>query len=545
MPQGVDTSSYPTFGTANAQPPNLLGFVAQAAQIRNALGQGEAIERENAEKRALGEVLTQARGPDGSFDMGKAVTMLSQNPLTAAKAPQMAEMLLKQTGMSEDNALKQLQTSITQQEIAGRAATGVLESRKLGPSGEWELGMEPVTHALATLRAQTPQMAGQIDALHARLGQMTDAERYRAVQVLAHQAMAAKDGLTAVGERFKFIPTPGGAVVAVDTAKPSKAQVVYEDPKPVALGAGQRLVNPRTGATVAEGSPFSAEIQSKVAALRANGVPQEVALGIASGQYKYEKDPVTQVSRLVDTLNGEPIDFAKGLREGSPAANVAKRFPTSEAAAGTDTSAKPGAKPIDLYGNASSGTGFVPSLKAAATEIVPQLDENLPSWLQVPYNELKHVPVVGQFLRGYPDIVQARQALNNAQNEFVRAFAVNSKLPVAEINRLRKEVDISPGWGSQTALQARMREVDTSVRHRINDDIATAQDKSQTVEARKDARNRVLAARNFLKILRVPQANDAPAKPEVVVPPALTSGATHEEMLQEYKRRTGKDYTGD
>ena len=67
------------------------------------------------------------------------------------------------------------------------------------------------------------------------------------------------------------------------------------------------------------------------------------------------------------------------------------------------------------------------------------------------------------------EVVQARQTYNTATNDFIRALSINPKFPVAEINRIKEEINLTPKFfDSQELAQNRMISIDRSLRLRFD-----------------------------------------------------------------------------
>lgn len=99
-----------------------------------------------------------------------------------------------------------------------------------------------------------------------------------------------------------------------------------------------------------------------------------------------------------------------------------------------------------------------------------------------------------------------RQAIRTAEQDLVRALSVNSKFPVAEQQRIREEIAISPKvLDSDASLRARMRSIDTSLRRRLAQAERDSNDTSLPDALRSSQAQNAAAIRNFLDTLGVPQ----------------------------------------
>lgn len=137
-----------------------------------------------------------------------------------------------------------------------------------------------------------------------------------------------------------------------------------------------------------------------------------------------------------------------------------------------------------LYSQVGEGaTGVVPGALEAASRVTGQLG----------------LPVAKK-------TIEVRQGLRTAQGEMIRALAINPKLPVAEINRIRKEIDIDPSlFDSTDALKARMRSMDNSLRRRLAQAERDANDPNLPEDLRSAQAQNAAAMRNFLDQLGAPQ----------------------------------------
>lgn len=137
-----------------------------------------------------------------------------------------------------------------------------------------------------------------------------------------------------------------------------------------------------------------------------------------------------------------------------------------------------------LYSTVGEGaTGVVPGALEAASRVTGQLG----------------LPVAKK-------TIEVRQGLRTAQGEMIRALAINPKLPVAEINRIREEIDIDPSlFDSTDALKARMRSMDNSLRRRLAQAERDANDPNLPEDLRSSQAQNAAAMRNFLDQLGAPQ----------------------------------------
>lgn len=106
--------------------------------------------------------------------------------------------------------------------------------------------------------------------------------------------------------------------------------------------------------------------------------------------------------------------------------------------------------------------------------------------------------------------IERRQALRAAQQDLIRALAVNPRFPVAEMERIRQEVNITPGvLDSDEAMRARMRSIDKSLRIRLAQAERDAGDASLPSDMRSAQAQNAAAIRNFLDRLVVKQESES------------------------------------
>lgn len=207
----------------------------------------------------------------------------------------------------------------------------------------------------------------------------------------------------------------------------------------------------------------------------------EEAVGIANGWIKVIPNPVTGENNLVNIMKGTSKRIA-------PKAQAAQAPQAPEAR-----------QPRTLFEIASGGesiTGVWPAIKEGAEKIFGQ------------------IPGISF---ADPQFLQDRQTIQTEQNALIRALSINPRFPVGEINRLREEINLSPGMIDSTqALQARMQSVDLSLRRRLGSEDAAAKNTALPVKTRQAAAQAAKDIRNFLKVLGVPKGK-APAKNVPVV----------------------------
>ena len=105
------------------------------------------------------------------------------------------------------------------------------------------------------------------------------------------------------------------------------------------------------------------------------------------------------------------------------------------------------------------------------------------------------------------ETIQARQFIQSAQNDLIRALSINPRFPVGEINRLQKEINISPTlFDNPKQFRARAVAVDRYLRKRLEKERKASDDRYLPVAQRQAARASANDIANFLDLLGVPSA---------------------------------------
>lgn len=260
---------------------------------------------------------------------------------------------------------------------------------------------------------------------------------------------------------------------------------------------GGRLVRVMQDGTVEEiyaapdaGTPDT-ENARQIEALLARGLSRPDAENIAYGFSRLTQNPVTGDTSIVDLTTGEGrlVDFTPG-----------------GGLLGDTASAGDNAPETTLWELAPLTAGPESAAAAAASRTIG----NIP---------------------GFEDVgsqtTAARQFVNAAQNDLVRALSINHRFPVAEIERIRREIDIAPALvDSPASLRSRMTAIDRYLRSRMESELAAAQDPTLTVQDRGAAARAARDISNFLGRLGVPEAPDASGSAEGAPEVSPASGAS-------------------
>lgn len=318
------------------------------------------------------------------------------------------------------------------------------------------------------------------------------------------EGFASLLAMPGVREDIEAILGPGAAtfenreaiLAAATSAKDALATFGSGDVRPITVSPGQTVIDPRTGQVVFEAPPKPANdpaAEQKIARLMEGGLPREIAVGIVDGRLRVSD------GRVLDVATGEVVTA------GVPAA-PAPDMPATE-----------GPREPGLYSRADDGTGLFSALGAGISATAGQLP--------------------GALGRAFTaeDMVSARQAFLQAQNDLVRAISINPRFPVAEMQMIRSELGIKPGvLNSPADTRTRMRELDTYLRRRAEVERRAAADATLPRSTRDDAARAVTDIDNFLNILGVPQGDQETGGAAPTAPPTdgagRFSGATLEDL---------------
>ena len=130
---------------------------------------------------------------------------------------------------------------------------------------------------------------------------------------------------------------------------------------------------------------------------------------------------------------------------------------------------------------------------------------------------------VGQAFEGAidPQLVEDRQAINLALLGLIRSLAINPRFPVAEMERIREEIEIAPAvWDSPGALLARMKAVRKGLEIRQANEQNAADDPNLPQKTRAAGAQAATHIGNFLNRLGTP----LDAEPQL--PTGVPAGST-------------------
>jgi hypothetical protein len=231
--------------------------------------------------------------------------------------------------------------------------------------------------------------------------------------------------------------------------------------------------------------------------MRTNNVDYATASNIVNNVEIIRPNPDTGVFERINVLTDEVTPLRRAAAPAAPAAGGAAAEPAAPAAGGVTTAPRgPGGEsarpPRTLYELASvpRTTGALPALGEAAQRISGQLGANV-------------VP---------PEFTERRQAFLNVQNEIIRAVINNPRFPVAEQERIRRELNIEPSvFTDPQTLISRIRALDSTLRTSLENRERESRDITLPRDVRVGALQAANEARNLLQILGVPQGRQEPA----------------------------------
>ncbi len=211
----------------------------------------------------------------------------------------------------------------------------------------------------------------------------------------------------------------------------------------------------------------SAVFQKKIQSLmKATGADEATATKIATGALHVMKDPVTKEISVVDLTK-------QGADSETPA-------PAQKA---------PKAPQQTIWDLSGEGTGPMSAIKSGASVISGMVGG----------------PVAGK-------TIQARQYITATQNDLIRSLSINPRFPVGEINRIKKEINISPAFfDNPEVFRNKVVAVDRYLNNRLDKEMATASNKKIPAGQRQAAIQATIDIQSFLKILGAPMQvnNDA------------------------------------
>ena len=224
--------------------------------------------------------------------------------------------------------------------------------------------------------------------------------------------------------------------------------------------------------------------------MQTNNVDRTTAANIVNGIERITPNPVTGMPEITNLVTGES---RAATRPAAPAAPAAAGAPAGEGAtapaARTSGSAQP---PRTLWEMAPSVTGAIPALAEAAQGITGQAGVNIAP----------------------EGLIRDRQTFAAVQNDLIRALSVNPRFPVAEMQRIEREIAIAPGvFTDPVSMRERMVSVNDYLRGRLQNEDRAANDASLPVPTRQAALSAANSIRDFLAQLGVPEGGRSRSEP--------------------------------
>jgi hypothetical protein len=355
-----------------------------------------------------------------------------------------------------ERQMRMLQSEQGKQQLFSLISEGI-QSGAIEP----DKGME-------ALRKLNPQMAEQMAGLN--MGPSIAAQK-QVLDLLRQQQAADATGRVAADLNLP-VGAPESLVAAAYKARnpaakaPDNALVTLSGPggRKVTLRRG----DPRVDALLQGGfteyeKPTQRDDQRerKIQALQSQGLSRPDAENIVDRNLDIQINPATGRVVLTDLVTRRVTELPVG--------------------GGGERTAIPESK--TLYSLAGEGaTGLAPAIAETGSKVTGQIGG----------------PVAAK-------VTQRRQAIRTAQQDLIRALSVNPRFPVAEQERIRKEISIDPSiLDSDESLRARMRAVDQALRIRLSQAERDANDPNLPEDLRSSQAQNAAAIRNFLDLMGVP-----------------------------------------
>lgn len=215
--------------------------------------------------------------------------------------------------------------------------------------------------------------------------------------------------------------------------------------------------------------------------MRTQGVDEKTAVSIADGLKRVVTDPVSGNAFLVDMIDGSskrlsPEGFSK---EDPPIAPSQSNDDEISSIRNENVDSLPAQEDINLIEASKKGTGAWSAMQDLYGRIVGQAFDT----------------------SNVDDTIEARQTLESAQNEMIRALSLNPRYPVAEINRIKKEFSIAPNvYDSPSAFKARLKAIRRHLTKAGVQAGKNARDTTLPADVRKGAMQSLGAIKSFLDI---------------------------------------------
>jgi hypothetical protein len=233
-------------------------------------------------------------------------------------------------------------------------------------------------------------------------------------------------------------------------------------------------------ATGGAAEPRDAAAEQRIDRMMERGLSRLDAIAVVDGLKKVITDPVTGMINIVDMQSGTAtrVDNISGQTQSLAAL-------------------PPPADGESLYEMGQRVTGIGPSVLAAVQRVVGLGAQ---------------VAGADGTIPGAEEVIRGRQYIEASMQELVRSLSINPRFPVAEMERIRKEVDISPKtFTDPKTLSAKMRGLDKSLRARLSAEERAANNRSLPAPDQANALKAADDIRRFLNILgadRIPEIKE-------------------------------------
>ena len=225
--------------------------------------------------------------------------------------------------------------------------------------------------------------------------------------------------------------------------------------------------------------------------MRTNNVDYATASNIVNGIERLTENRVTGMPEITNLITGQS---RAATRAAGPAAQAAPGVPAGEAATpSADAGRQPTAQPSrTLWQMAPRVTGISPAIQERVQGVTGQAGVNVAD----------------------EGLIRDRQTFATVKNDLIRALSANPRFPVAEMERIEREIAIAPGaFTDARSLRERMVSVNNDLRRRLQNEDRAANDTSLPTNDRQAALSAANNIRNFLSVLGVPEGADTAQLP--------------------------------
>ena len=357
----------------------------------------------------------------------------------------------------------------------------VLETAGLSPAG-WQLAEQKARTAgkTAYTAAQEAEIDRKLEAVTSAIALSGEGPERTQLQRQRSQLLAVKDAAqTAVRQETQEITR------AKEKRQEERDLDVLVEVFDIERGINRKVtkrdvrLKPDNFVKAKSDEKKPTKYEANIRSLVRRGMSETDAADIAFGRVKVVVDPDTKQPFLVNIADGTTKPLALEMAK-KPKPSVADQLKTRPQKRKKKTL-------WDMVGKGPAVTGILPGMLATGEEILGQ----------IPGLSGEIAP---------KDQIRNLTAINAAKNQLIRAMINNPRFPTGEMDRVAKEVDISPSLLVSTgALLERMKGVDDYLRSRLQNELAASVDMTLPSETRQNARAMAKDIKNFLDKLGVPQ----------------------------------------